>query len=89
MIPGTTWMNMLLGESQTVDEMNLSTENEEQPPMKKLCTPNNTFVNNRTGVDTKLYINSTDNLRNSRMLTYIRNNVNFIKIICQLIIIKF
>lgn len=70
LIPGTTWMNTLLGESQSGDDMNLSTENDDQPPVKKMCTPNDTFVNNRTSVDTHPFANSTENPINSRKLKY-------------------
>lgn len=64
LLPSTTWMNTLLGESQTIDDASSSNENDDQPPFKKLCTSNNTFtnVNNRTSVES----NSTDNHRSSR-----------------------
>lgn len=67
LIPGTTWMNMLLGDSQTGDDPSSASEHDDQPPVKKLCTSNNTFtiVNNRTRVDTSPLINSDDNHRDS------------------------
>lgn len=66
LIPGTTWMNMLLGESQSGDDTILSTKHNDQPPVKKLCMSNNTFVNNKMCHNPNTLVNSTDNLRNSR-----------------------
>lgn len=61
---------MLLGESRPDDNPSLTSESNDQPPVKKLCTSNNTFVNtnNRTSVDTSQSMKSTDNHRNSRKL---------------------
>lgn len=77
LIPGTTWMNMLLGETQSVDDSTSTTEHDDQPPVKKLCTSNNTFstTNNRTCVDTSSSINSPDNHRNSRVYKLILSPV--------------
>lgn len=67
LIPGTTWMNMLLGDSQTGDDPPSASEHDDQPPVKKLCTSINTFtnVNNRTRVDTSPLVNSDENHRHS------------------------
>lgn len=64
LIPGTTWMNMLLGESQSSDDPTSISENDDQPPVKKLCTSNNSFTstNYRPCVDS----NPVDNHKNSR-----------------------
>lgn len=66
LIPGTTWINTLLGEVQSPDDPMLASENDDQPPVKKLCTSNNTFsaTNNRTCVDTSPSINLPDTHRN-------------------------
>lgn len=71
-IPGTAWMNVLLGKSQSGDDSTLSTENEDQPPMKKMCTSNNTFLNNRMCVDTNPSVNSIENHRNSSKFNYLQ-----------------
>lgn len=68
LIPGTTWMNTLLGESQSGNDLILTNESNDHPPVKKLCTSNNTFTstNIRTCVDTNASISSIDNHKNSR-----------------------
>lgn len=79
LIPGTTWMNMLLGESQSGNELLLTNENNDQPPVKKLCTSNNTFTstNNRTYVDTNSPRNSVDNHKNSSKIKF-NCNINYL-----------
>lgn len=66
-IPGATWMNIILGESQSGDDLPLASDNDDQPPVKKLCTSNNTFtnVNKRTCIDPNP-TSSIDDHRNSR-----------------------
>lgn len=64
LIPGTTWMNLLLGESRASNNPSSTGENDDQPPVKKLCPANNT--NNRTCVSFNSSINST-NHRNSHV----------------------
>lgn len=68
LIPGTTWMNMLLGETQSSDDPTSTSENDDQPPVKKLCTSNNSFTstNYRPCVDSNPSINPADNHKNSR-----------------------
>lgn len=70
LIPGTSWMNSFLGESQADDDPTSTNEHDVQPPVKKLCTSNNTFANTqgRTFVDTSVSQNSTDNHNSSRKL---------------------
>lgn len=71
-IPGTSWVNMLLGESQSSDDPTSICENDDQPPVKKLCTSNNSFTstNYRPCVDSNPLINTVDNHNKSRKKNY-------------------
>lgn len=62
-IPGMTWMNTLISDAQTDDDRTSMTENDDQPPVKKLCTSNNSFTNTKYPPT-----NSTDNHRGSSEL---------------------
>ncbi|XP_026812256.1 nuclear pore complex protein Nup153 [Rhopalosiphum maidis] len=61
-IPGMTWMNTLINDAQTDDDPTSMTENDDQPPVKKLCTSNNSFTNTKYPPT-----NSTDNHRGSNV----------------------
>ncbi|XP_050066767.1 nuclear pore complex protein Nup153-like isoform X2 [Aphis gossypii] len=61
-IPGMTWMNTLISDAQTDDDRTSMTENDDQPPVKKLCTSNNSFTNTKYPPT-----NSTDNHRGSNV----------------------
>lgn len=64
-------MNSFLSETQSNDGPISLSENNDQPPVKKLCTSNNTFTTNsnyHSSLDTKPSINSTDDARNFRKL---------------------
>ncbi|XP_025203258.1 nuclear pore complex protein Nup153-like [Melanaphis sacchari] len=61
-IPGMTWMNTLISDAQTDDGPTSVTENDDQPPVKKLCTSNNSFTNTKY-----LPTSSTDNHRGSNV----------------------
>jgi len=61
-------MNTLLGETQAGDDPSSASENDDQPPVKKLCSLNN--ANNRTCMSTNPSVNSTDSHRNSRKYLY-------------------
>lgn len=61
-IPGMTWMNTLISDAQTNDDRTSMTENDDQPPVKKLCTSNNSFTNTKYPPT-----NSTDNHRGSNV----------------------
>ncbi|XP_050542395.1 nuclear pore complex protein Nup153-like [Daktulosphaira vitifoliae] len=68
LIPGTTWMNKLLKDTQSNNDPSTS-EYDEQPPVKKLCTPNNTFIKctNRSDLNTTELSNSSDKHKNSNI----------------------
>jgi nuclear pore complex protein Nup153 len=55
-------MNTLISDAQTNDDPTSTTENDDQPPVKKLCTSNNSFTNTKYQ-----HTNSTDNHRSSNV----------------------
>lgn len=57
-----TWMNTLISDAQTDDDPTSTTENDDQPPVKKLCTVHNSFTNTKYQPT-----NSSDNHRNSNV----------------------
>ncbi|XP_050422624.1 nuclear pore complex protein Nup153 [Adelges cooleyi] len=66
LIPGTTWMNKLMSDPLSDNDPSPS-ETDDQPPVKKLCTPNNTFMKytNRSGCSPSVSLITPDNHRNS------------------------
>ncbi|KAL5240228.1 hypothetical protein ACI65C_007638 [Semiaphis heraclei] len=61
-LPGMTWMNTLISDTQTDDDPTSMTESDDQPPVKKLCTSVNSFTNTKYQPT-----NSTDNHRSSNV----------------------